>query len=254
VANERSERSSEENRRVEVLIVGSNAPDTTDLLDALAHVGIEAARPREPGLVARLVVRDRPAVVVDMRSEDGVASRVLEWVCRTTSCNALVITDPTQVDCRLRTLERGAVHHLIAPFDVREALGRVQYLVATHAANATDRIEVGDLTIDGTQRCVVRNGTTVPLTPREIDVLVVLARSPNRPVSKQVMLREVWDGESRSENVVEANVSSLRRKLHALGPPVIHTVHRSGYVLRPIWPVNEGRARHDSRGPRPTRA
>jgi two-component system, OmpR family, response regulator len=142
---------------------------------------------------------------------------------------------------------------LIAPFDLREALGRVQYLVATHPPNSPDRLEVGDLAIDCAQRCVVRNGMTVPLTPREIDVLGMLARSPNRPVSKQMILREVWgDSESRSENVVEANVSSLRRKLHALGAPVIHTVHRTGYVLRPIWPVNDGQPRQVSRATRST--
>jgi DNA-binding winged helix-turn-helix (wHTH) protein len=53
-------------------------------------------------------------------------------------------------------------------------------------------------------------------------------------VSKQDLLCTVWRGEDRSENVVEANVSSLRRKLHGLGPPVIHTVHRTGYVFRPV--------------------
>ena len=48
------------------------------------------------------------------------------------------------------------------------------------------------------------------------------------------LLTAVWGTEARSQNVVEANVSSLRRKLHALGPPVIHTLHRAGYIFRPV--------------------
>ena len=51
---------------------------------------------------------------------------------------------------------------------------------------------------------------------------------------KEHLLRTVWNGDDRTLNVVEANVSSLRRKLHGLGPPVIHTVHRSGYVFREV--------------------
>ena len=62
-----------------------------------------------------------------------------------------------------------------------------------------------------------------------------------QPVTKQKLLVAVWGAEARSQNIVEANVSSLRRKLHALGPPVIHTLHRAGYVFRPVPSPSESR-------------
>jgi DNA-binding response OmpR family regulator len=74
----------------------------------------------------------------------------------------------------------------------------------------------------------------VTLTPREVGLLVTLVEQPEQPVTKQQLLVAVWGAEVRSLNVVEANVSSLRRKLHALGPPVIHTLHRAGYVFRHV--------------------
>ena len=71
-------------------------------------------------------------------------------------------------------------------------------------------------------------------TPREVGLLLALIEQSEHPVTKRELLVAVWGEEVRSQNVVEANVSSLRRKLHALGPPVIHTLHGAGYVFRPV--------------------
>jgi len=96
------------------------------------------------------------------------------------------------------------------------------------------RLVAGDLTVDLAQRSAVRNGKRVALTPREVSLLVTLIERSEQPVTKQELLTAVWGAQARSQNVVEANVSSLRRKLHALGPPVIHTLHRAGYIFRPV--------------------
>jgi two-component system, OmpR family, response regulator len=222
---------------IDVLIVGPDAADTSDLIVALDMRGIRTERAHSPESLARAVVGGRPAaIVVDMRNEDELAHKMLRWLCRNADCNTLIITALTQVDARLVALELGARDHLIAPFEMRECVGRVQHLIGRKAAMSRSGVEAGDLTINAAQRCVLRTGERIPLTPREIDVLMMLVENADRAVSKHDILNAVWKGEPRSENVVEANVSSLRRKLHALGPPVIHTVHRSGYVFRPVMP------------------
>ena len=132
----------------------------------------------------------------------------------------------------MRALELGAVDHLVAPFDVSEGAMRIELLVQRRRAGHESEVVAGDLTVDTAVRTVTRSGQVVALTPRELDLLLVLIQSRGRAVPKQDLLKTVWNGDNRTLNVVEANVSSLRRKLHGLGPPVIHTVHRSGYVFR----------------------
>jgi two-component system, OmpR family, response regulator len=222
---------------VDVVIVAEDDEEIRDLKMALQNRGSVVESAHDSEAIARAVVGGRPdAIVVDLRDNDGLSERLLSWVCRNAPAPALVLTDLSDTGSRLRALELGAADHLVAPFDVREGVARVERLVARRRAGRRRCVEAGDMTIDVAQRSVVRNGETVSLTPREIDVLGFLVERRGTTVSKAELLDSVWSGEIRSENVVEANVSSLRRKLHALGPPVIHTVHRSGYVFRPETP------------------
>jgi two-component system OmpR family response regulator len=125
---------------------------------------------------------------------------------------------------------------MVAPLDMRECTSRIEHLLARRRKSRSGRIRAGDITIDIMQRTAMRHGELVPLTPRELALLLALVQRSDDTVSKRELLSSVWQGEIRSENVVEANVSALRRKLHAVGPPIIHTVHRSGYVFRPAPP------------------
>ena len=220
---------------VDVLIVAPACSDISAIFEALSESGYEVHRVHDPQGVARTIVGGRPdVVVVDLRHDDPLAERILTWMSANAKVSALVITEVHEVDARLRALDLGADDHLMAPFETREAVARVERLLAQLRDQRPRCIDAGDLTVDISQRSAVRNGMHVPLTPREVGLLCVLIERSGRPVSKRELLVAVWGDEARSENVVEANVSSLRRKLHALGPAVIHTLHRSGYVFRPV--------------------
>jgi two-component system OmpR family response regulator len=223
-------------RSIDVLVVAPSEPDIDDLVEAFIARRHVVERADTPDTLARDVVSGRPeVVVVDLRT-GALGDRILSWVSRNTAASTLVITASDQTDVRIRALQLGASDHVVAPFETREATARVELLLAKRRAGRDARIEAGDLVVDVTQRAVTRNGEVVTLTPRELALLQVLVKRGGETVSKHDLLCEVWRGETRSENVVEANVSSLRRKLHGLGPAVIHTVHRSGYVFRPVTP------------------
>jgi two-component system OmpR family response regulator len=225
---------------IDVLVVALSLPDIGEVVDALKAARRIVDRAESPDRVAHDVVGGRPdVVIIDLRigdGGDGLPDRILSWVCRNSSASALVITAADQADTRIRALELGAADHIVSPLDTRECVARVEHLLAQRRKGRSGRIDVGDMTIDPAQRTAVRNGELVSLTPRELALLLVLVQRRGEAVSKQELLSNVWRGEVRSENVVEANVSALRRKLHAIGPPIIHTVHRSGYALRPVSP------------------
>jgi two-component system, OmpR family, response regulator len=218
---------------LDVTVVARDTEDVGKVVEALAAQGLRVERMYEPEAVAAAVVGGRPdVIVVDLRDDDGLADRMLTWVSRHARCASLVVSGADDVDARIAALHLGADDHVVAPFETREAVARVQALIARRRSVRRAPIEAGDLVIDPAQRCITRGGETVPLTPREADLLMALVNNADQPLSKRDLLDIVWGAEDRSENVVEANVSSLRRKLHALGPPVIHTVHRTGYVFR----------------------
>jgi two-component system OmpR family response regulator len=149
----------------------------------------------------------------------------------------VAITEPSDVDARLHALRLGA-DEAVAPVAPRELVARVALLVHSHARNMPSVRALGDLVIDEAGRRVKRRGKVVSLTQREVQVLQVLTRTPGKVLSKDELLRLVWGDQHRSLNAVEAQISALRRKLHEIGPPVIHTAHGEGYVFRPSLAVD----------------
>ena len=80
-----------------------------------------------------------------------------------------------------------------------------------------------------------RANGTVPLTARELALLLVLMRSPGQVFSRDQLLQEVWQDELASSNVVEVYVRYLRQKLEASGESrLLLTVRGRGYSLGPL--------------------
>ncbi len=78
---------------------------------------------------------------------------------------------------------------------------------------------------------MTRAGASVALTTIEFTLLSVLVRNRTRVVPKTQLLVQVW-GYEADDHLLEVHVSSLRRKLEAHGPRIVHTIRGSGYILR----------------------
>jgi DNA-binding response OmpR family regulator len=93
-------------------------------------------------------------------------------------------------------------------------------------------LQLDDLSVDPTTRTVQRGERVVALTAREFMLLQVLLRRRGQVLSRELLLQEVWQGESSSSNVVEVYVRYLRQKLEAGGERrLLHTVRGRGYCL-----------------------
>lgn len=79
---------------------------------------------------------------------------------------------------------------------------------------------------------MARAGEPIELTATELRLLAYLARNRARVLSKLQILTQVWGYDDYDPNLVEVNVSALRRKLEVHGPRVIHTVRGHGYLMR----------------------
>ncbi len=146
----------------------------------------------------------------------------------------LFLTTMDGVSSRVRGLRHGADDYMIKPFALRELVARVQVLLRrfTPCPQVT-RLCVSDVMIDLLTREATRHGEKIPLQPQELKLLEYFMRNPGTVISRRMLLRDVWsmDFPVRT-NIVETHLSRLREKLGRHGPPLIHTIKGSGYVMK----------------------
>lgn len=145
----------------------------------------------------------------------------------------LFVSAADSIDDRLAGFRAGGDDYLVKPFVMAELLARVHALLRRSGRASTGFWEIGDLAIDERDATVTRGGTQIELTFIEHQLLTVLARNRGRVMAKAQLLHQVWGSDSGDPNLVEVHISSLRRKLEAHGPRILHTMRGMGYLLRP---------------------
>jgi two-component system OmpR family response regulator len=144
----------------------------------------------------------------------------------------LFLTARDGIDDRLAGFAAGADDYLVKPFALAELLARVHALLRRSGLLYSATTEVGDLLLDEPASTARRADQTLDLTPTEFRLLAYLVSRRGRTVSKAELLTQVWGYGSYDPNLVEVRISSLRRKLEAHGPRILHTVHGHGYTVR----------------------
>jgi two-component system OmpR family response regulator len=144
----------------------------------------------------------------------------------------IILTARTEVKDRVDGLDAGADDYLGKPFSVVELLARIRALGRRGPHWVESVRSYGALTIDRDQRLVTLDEARVPLTPREFEIVAMLAWRDGRVVSKDEILETVWgdivEGGSAS---LEVLIARIRRKLTGHGlTEVIRTVRQAGYA------------------------
>ena len=136
-------------------------------------------------------------------------------------------------------LELGADDYITKPFDVDVVLAHVKAVLrrtekSAESEKLSQRLVVGDLEIDPQAHTVLCAGRAVNLSPREFDLLLLLASQPEKVISTEELLAQVWGAEFIGQpQVVYVHIRWLRQKLEADPdhPQRILTVRGVGYKL-----------------------
>ena len=142
----------------------------------------------------------------------------------------LMLTARNAIPDRVSGLDAGADDYLVKPFAFEELLARMDALLRrTTDANFT--ITFADLELNKSLYMVRRAGIPISLTKTEYDLLALLLESPERVLTRQELVVEVWGTDTGiADNILDVYISRLRRKLG--DPPLIHTQYGVGYILK----------------------
>ncbi|WP_370626889.1 response regulator transcription factor [Salinibacterium sp. ZJ450] len=150
----------------------------------------------------------------------------------------LFLTAKDSVDDRVVGLTAGGDDYVTKPFSLEELVARLRGLIRRSAVvlgGAVDpEVQVGDLVLNEESYEVYRGDTSIELTATEFELLRFLMRNPRRVLSKSQILDRVWSYDFGGRaSIVEIYISYLRKKIDALGAPMIHTVRGVGYMIKP---------------------
>jgi two-component system OmpR family response regulator len=145
----------------------------------------------------------------------------------------LFVTAKDAVENKVEALRAGGDDYVTKPFSLAEVVARVQAILRRTGGDLPgDVLRFGDVTLDEVRHEVHRGETRVDLTATEFSLLRYFLLNPRRVLSKGQILQNVWRYDfGGNSNVVETYVSYLRKKLDALGPPLIRTIRQAGYML-----------------------
>jgi two-component system alkaline phosphatase synthesis response regulator PhoP len=148
----------------------------------------------------------------------------------------LLLTVKNDIVDKVLGLELGADDYMTKPFDMRELIARVKALarrrspdIAATPASDQDILQLGALTIDSYSHSARVDGELIDLTPKEFELLTLLARNPERVYSREALLELVWDMDfAGGTRTVDMHIQRLRKKLGDW-QGLIQTVYGIGY-------------------------
>jgi two-component system, OmpR family, response regulator QseB len=175
-------------------------------------------------------------VLLDLGRRDGEGTEVLRRLRQAPAGGlpdpatpVLIMTARDQVASRIAGLDMGADDYVTKPFDPEELAARMRALRRRAAGRAQSLITRGEIELDPAGRVVKRAGHPVELSAREFAVLLALAESSPRVLSRAQIEAKLYNWDSALEsNAIEVHVHHLRKKL---GDKVILTVRGVGYFM-----------------------
>jgi two-component system, OmpR family, KDP operon response regulator KdpE len=149
----------------------------------------------------------------------------------------IVLSVRNQDRMKIEALDAGADDYVTKPFSIQELQARVRAQLRRSTAAATDEkpvIALGDFVIDLPQHRVVVREQEIHLTPKQFDLLVVLARHPGQVLTHRALLHAVWGTNADQPEYLRVNIGQLRKKIESAEEPrYILTEPWIGYRFRP---------------------
>jgi two-component system copper resistance phosphate regulon response regulator CusR len=218
-----------------VLVVEDHASLRATVAEGLRDAGysVDAVADAE-NAVSRLQSDPYDLLVLDLGLPDQDGLALLRGLRRRgLALPVLVLTARGALEDRVTGLDAGADDYLAKPFAFPELLARLRALLRRGDGLLPTVLAVDDVELDPARFEVRRGGRLVSVTAKEFAILEYLMRHAGQVVPRTTLLERCWDARYDGlSNLVDVNLSRLRRKLEAHGEPcLIHTIRGVGIVF-----------------------
>lgn len=177
-------------------------------------------------------------VLLDLKLPQMPGREVCREIRKTAPSLPIIILSATtdEVD-KVLLLEIGADDYITKPFSPKELLARVRTsLRRQHRGAALEQYDFSDVSVDFAKMELKRAGNPVEMTPQEFKIVKYFAQHPERVISRDELLNEVWGYDCYpSTRTVDNHILKLRQKLEVDPERPVHfrTVHGVGYKFVP---------------------
>lgn len=173
-------------------------------------------------------------VILDimMPKTDGI--KVCQEIRKTSQVPVVMLTALNDEIDRILGLEIGADDYVGKPFSPRELVARIKAILRrTTSLPSSEKIVIDypGITINLLTRMVTAHGQEIYLTPKEFDLLALMARNAGRVFTRELLLEEIWSMDYFGDlRTVDTHIKRLREKFKSLDiPSYINTVWGVGY-------------------------
>jgi DNA-binding response OmpR family regulator len=174
------------------------------------------------------------AIVLDLRLPAMSGRDVCREIKRQAPTIPIIVLSATSdISDKVLLLEMGADDYVTKPFSPRELLARVRAALRRSVRTGTgDVVSFDGISVDFTKMEVMRSGDSIALTAQEFKTLKFLVQNPDRVITRDELLNEVWGYQNYpSTRTVDNHILKLRQKLERdpANPVHFRTVHGVGY-------------------------
>jgi two-component system KDP operon response regulator KdpE len=225
--------------RSRILVVDDETQITRVLKTTLQSQGYEVRTAADGESALDLAVDWIPDLIVtDLSMPRMTGIELTRTVRERSQVPIIVLSVREEEKSKIDALDAGADDYVTKPFSVNELLARVRAnlrRVAVTKEESAEPVENGDFYINPQSRMVRVQSKEIHLTPKEFDLLVFMARHPNKVLTHRVLLNAVWGGESvQQPEYLRVFINQLRKKIEpGEKPQYIVTDPWVGYRFHP---------------------
>ena len=222
---------------VKILVVDDEPPIRKLLRVGLGAQGYVVNEAQNAAAAKASVNEDQPdLIVLDLGLPDKSGQDLLlEWREDGMQIPVVILSSRTDEAGIVKALESGADDYVTKPFGVNELAARIRVALRHRLQQQGEKaiFQTGGLSIDLVKRIVKVDGKEIKLSPKEYDILRVLAQHAGKVLTHQFLLKQIW-GPAADVQYLRVYVRQLRQKIEQIPdqPHYITTETGVGYRLR----------------------
>jgi len=201
--------------RAKILIVDDEPQILRVLKPSLAAAGYEVvSADTAHGALAAFRAEAPDLVILDLGLPDMDGKEALRKLRIAGDTPVIILSARDRETEKIAALDLGADDYVEKPFAMGELLARMRAALRRARDTQPEEIVVGALTVNLRKRLVAKAGETLKLTPKEFDLLVLLARHAGQPLTHRDILKAVWGPAHETDNqYLRVFIGQLRAKI-----------------------------------------